>query len=637
MSTLFGKKSSKRKRAREEIKNLTNSGNNQSDHDVVEYSSNPKKPARHNSSLVATHDYGVAAEATSFQDLGLAEPLVRTCRALGLTKPTPVQQAIIPDLLFQRNKHHILALSPTGSGKTAAFVLPILHHLSYDPVGIYAVVLTPTRELAQQIHQQVLALGSAYHTSCALVVGGLDIVQQACALDQRPHFCVATPGRLGALLRAGAKPPSLRNVCYLVLDEADRLLTAGSGFERDVAEVVLHCHGGGGVGGDHGQDKPNQQRRRRHQCQTLLFSATMTKSLTSLQDMAGAGLSRLPLKQFVLLESNNDKNNPSNENEKEPMTTARVAALPTKEQGDCVNDDSKDKDDDCATNTNKQSSSGSGSSDKEMIQPSTPNIPAGLKQEYIFMPSRVRDAYLLTAIRTLLAYGGRTATAVLEEEKRRRKQDKRFSKNERKRNMADTNDDDEEDQTNKARSAIIFVSTCERAALVSGILQHVGVDNVALHSLLSQNRRLAALHKFKSQHVRVLVATDVASRGLDIPTVDLVLNAELPRNPVSYVHRVGRTARAGRRGRAISLVDESQISLVHAAERISGRELTKCTDVTDDMALTLLGPVAKAARVTKLKLMEIGFDELVQKFKERKALDRKERRRIEKALRRRMS
>jgi ATP-dependent RNA helicase DDX49/DBP8 len=151
---------------------------------------------------------------------------------------------------------------------------------------------------------------------------------------------------------------------------------------------------------------------------------------------------------------------------------------------------------------------------------------------------------------------------------------------------------------------------------------------------LSQNRRLAALGKFKSQHVRVLVATDVASRVLDIPSVDLVINAELPRNAVSYVHRVGRTARAGRRGRAISLVAETDVSLVHAAERISGRSLDKCTDITDDMAIQMLGPVTKAARLSKMKLMDIGFDDLVKKMKDRKARDRKERERIERALQR---
>lgn len=183
----------------------------------------------------------------------------------------------------------------------------------------------------------------------------------------------------------------------------------------------------------------------------------------------------------------------------------------------------------------------------------------------------------------------------------------------------------------KAKSAIIFVSTCERTAIISGILDRLGVSNVALHSLLTQNRRLASLAKFKSQQVRVLVATDVASRGLDIPEVDLVLNCELPRRAVDYIHRVGRTARAGRRGRAVSLVCERDVALVHACEKMSGREMEKCKEVTDELAVKLLGPVTKAARLTKMKLADIGFDDLVKKMKERKIRDKKDRQRAEKA------
>ena len=127
----------------------------------------------------------------SFNDLGLADPLVATCKSLGFTKPTPVQRTIIPFLL-QEEESHVLALAATGSGKTASFVLPILHRLALDPYGIYAVIVTPTRELAKQIHQQVLALGSCYRAQSVLVIGGLDMVRQSCELDSKPHFVVAT-------------------------------------------------------------------------------------------------------------------------------------------------------------------------------------------------------------------------------------------------------------------------------------------------------------------------------------------------------------------------------------------------------------------------------------------------------------
>lgn len=237
------------------------------------------------------------------------------------------------------------------------------------------------------------------------------------------------------------------------------------------------------------------------------------------------------------------------------------------------------------------------------------------------MPSRVRDAYLLTTIRTLMSNGGRSKD----------KEGQHAWRGKSRRQEESDNEDEEEG--GKARSTIVFVATCERAALVSGILSQVGVENVALHSLLTQNRRLAALAKFKSQQVRVLVATDIASRGLDVPSVDLVINSELPRNPVSYIHRIGRTARAGRRGRAVSLVSETDVSLVHAAEKITSRPLLKCSEVTDEAAIRLLGPVTKAARLAKMQLMDIGFDELVKKFKERKVRDRKERQRIDRALR----
>mmetsp|Transcript_24497 Transcript_24497/g.57903 ORF Transcript_24497/g.57903 Transcript_24497/m.57903 type:complete len:686 (+) Transcript_24497:232-2289(+) len=576
----------------------------------------------------------------TFRDLGLAEPLVDTCRALGFQKPTPVQRQIVPFLL-RNPSAHVLALASTGSGKTAAFVLPILHKLALDPYGIYAVVVSPTRELAKQIHQQVLALGSSYNVESALVVGGMDPTKQSSVLEHRkPHFVVATPGRLAELLR-GPSPPRLAHVRFLVLDEADRLLAAHSGFEKDVAELLLHCNrsrnGNANANANaNNNGNANANCRTRTICQTLLFSATMTRSLESVEEIAGAGKGRLPLKKFVI--KADDHGNDNTNHRKRQKRDESPAESNDNDNDDNDNDD--DKDDDKDDDDKKDAVAECGASDndehdaeqkKRTQEALTPRIPAGLKQEYIFMPSRVRDAYLLTTIRNLLSNGGRAKDS---KGRHAWRGGRKVSLSKGGDSNDDHNGDNDDADEGKARSTIVFVATCERAALVSGILTEVGVENVALHSLLSQNRRLAALAKFKSQQVRVLVATDIASRGLDVPSVDLVLQSELPRNPVSYVHRIGRTARAGRRGRAISLVSEQDVALVHAAEELTGRPLEKCTEITDEDAIALLGPVTKAARLAKRKLMDIGFDELVKKFKERKVRDRKERQRIERSLRR---
>ncbi len=580
MSSLFSKKASKNRNSKLLLKRKQDELS-EGQTSLVETTTTTKS----SSTPLQEKNLPVLSPWAGFQDLGLTEPLVQTCKALGFKRPTPVQRHIIPFLLREESAH-VLALASTGSGKTAAFVLPILHKLSADPYGIYAVIVSPTRELAKQIHQQVLALGSSYNVESTLVVGGMDITKQSSALEhKKPHFVVATPGRLAELLR-GPSPPKLQHVRFLVLDEADRLLAANSGFEKDVAELLLHCN-----------------RNKRTQCQTLLFSATMTRSLESVEEIAGAGKGRLPLKKFVIRDDENNKNKSKRQKLEESDEEE------TKNTAECGNDEI-DLD----------------AEKKATEEALTPKIPAGLKQEYIFMPSRVRDAYLLTTIRQMLSNGGRSKDT-------KGRHAWRGGRKVAIKSPADNSDSEDDEDEGKCRSTIVFVSTCERAALVSGILTEVGVENVALHSLLSQNRRLAALAKFKSQQVRVLVATDIASRGLDVPSVDLVINSELPRNPVSYVHRIGRTARAGRRGRAISLVSEQDVSLVHAAEEITQRSLEKCTEITDDAAIRMLGPVTKAARLAKMKLMDIGFDELVKKFKERKARDRKERQRIERSLR----
>jgi len=582
---------------------------------------------------------------TTFADLGLCPPLVSTCRKLGFARPTAVQRAIIPQILAKNNDggsnkhrnhhhHHLLTLSATGSGKTAAFALPLLHILSSDPYGIFALILTPTRELAKQIQQQILALGngSGWRITCALIIGGEDVTRQNLELSKQPNFVVATPGRCAELCRddhgGGLYRPNFRKVRFVVLDEADRLLCARSGFERDVAECLLQSTTA--MDGSQGGGK----RVRRNVCRTLLFSATMTRSLASLEEMAGVGVGRLPLRKVVVREDGT-----WDHGEVDGGKTAKKSKKKKDGKGDERTDAVSGKED--------EDGDGSDSGDSEdSLDGSTPNIPAGLRQEYIFMPSRVREAYLLCAIRNLMTHGGRG---------KHKKDDGKNArggsgwnntngKNIDIQELLGSNDNAQDEEHGNdgggrskfplAQSAIIFVPTCERCAHISGILTELGIHNVALHSLLSQNRRLASLGTFQSQRVRILVATDVASRGLDVPEVDLVINAELPRRAVDYVHRVGRTARAGRRGRAVSLVGEQDINLVHEAERISGRSLEICAEITDDMAVRLLGPVAKASRLTKMKLMDIGFDELVAKHRERKRRDRRQRAKAEKRARR---
>ena len=127
----------------------------------------------------------------------------------------------------------------------------------------------------------------------------------------------------------------------------------------------------------------------------------------------------------------------------------------------------------------------------------------------------------------------------------------------------------------QVRSVIIFVGTCKGCHLLSALLEELGISATSLHSQKAQKRRLAALDKFKSGSVPILLATDVASRGLDIPTVDLVVNFDLPSLARDYVHRVGRTARAGRPGWSLSLVSQYDIELVHTIEELTGQQLAE--------------------------------------------------------------
>lgn len=407
-------------------------------------------------------------EQATFASLGLDSWLVSACEEMGFSHPTRVQRKCVPPVLEGRS---CIASAETGSGKTAAFALPILHHLAKDPFGPFALVLTPTRELAMQISEQFRALGAPMRLRDSCVIGGVDMVRQALELEKKPHVIVATPGRLLDQMRTNGI--SLHRIRFLVLDEADRLL---SGTLADEVEEVLEL-------------LPDPSTR-----QTLLFSATLSPAFTAFTKGADA--------PYCFHQS-----------------SKLYATVKT------------------------------------------------LRQQYIFLASQAKDCYLEYLL-----------------------------------------------QEHEDKSVIVFTSTCRSAALLTLALKELEIASTCLHSQLTQAERVKALTAFKSRYVKVLIATDVASRGLDIPSVQLVINYDIPRSSEDYVHRVGRTARAGRNGISLSLVTEHDVELVLNIEKVIGKKLELC-EVDEDEVLLHLNEAKAAVALANAALHEMGFEEKHQSRK----------------------
>ena len=372
---------------------------------------------------------------TKFADLKLSEPLLRALHEEGYTEPTPIQAGAIPHLMHGRD---LLGLAQTGTGKTAAFALPILHRLSTHrhppaPRGARVLVLAPTRELAAQIDASFVTYGRHMRLSHAVVFGGVGQGRQVDAMRRGVDVLVAAPGRLLDLIGQGHI--DLSTVEVLVLDEADRMLDMG--FVRDIRRVVSML--------------PRER-------QTLLFSATMPKSIAEL----AAGLLRDP---------------------------ARVEVTP----------------------------------------PST-------------TVERVRQAVMFVG-----AGDKKAATLMLL-------------------------------QSPKVQRAIVFTLMKHEANKVVEFLCKAGVNAEAIHGNKSQGARERAMAGFRSGEIKVLVATDIAARGIDVDDVSHVFNYDLPNVPESYVHRIGRTARAGRDGWAISLCDPEQRAWLRDIEREIGQNIPVFAD-----------------------------------------------------------
>jgi len=473
---------------------------------------------------------------------------------MGFRKPTLIQGACIPEILKGRD---VVGCAETGSGKTAAFAIPILERIGQEPWGIAALILTPSRELAFQIAEQFSAFGSALKLRVSVVTGGVDFVAQGSALAAVPHVVVATPGRMAFIIRQGGTPPDLSRLAFLVLDEVDTL--CDESFSLDL-RVVLESAGNSGVGR-----------------QNLLFSAT----LASIPKVPG-----LTLSDSVFLYNVGE---PHGSQPRDSSLSNHAASFPS-----------------------------------------------SLLQEYLFVPSAVKNSYL---VHLLLRMGPLDLVAV--------GKDANVSSRKRGVNQRGVGKDTRlysvtgregasvktlpEETFPRARSLIIFASTCSTAACLAELCKELGIPCTALHSVMPQTQRMGALAKFKGSLVRVLVATDVASRGLDLPAVDLVINYDVPRVPVDYVHRVGRTARAGRGGRAVTIVTQYEIALLQAIESgaLGGKKLEKLPDYLypEQEVLGRLTKIALALELAKGKLVDIGFTDQLETAKRRKRESREERKR----------
>ena len=431
------------------------------------------------SSISISNDKGFVKQTSvdlvsSFTDLGLPAWQVDTLKGLAITKPTAIQTACIPQILSGRD---VIGGAQTGSGKTAAFALPILKNLAEDVFGPFALIVTPTRELALQIAEQFQVLGKCLRVNICVVLGGCDMMKQAAELARRPHIIVATPGRLVDLLHSSPDCLDLKKLRYCVLDEADRLLDPESTFQT-LGEVPTIMEAVGMA----------------HKAQILLFSATLTDSVEIFLKERKSFAKR----EIFLFQSNDSY-----------------------------------------------------------------GTVESITQKYLLIPSKVRDCYLYHLLKNDLA----------------------------------------------GKTMIIFVGKCLTAELLRFWLREMGIEVAALHSQLCQSDRIAALARFKSGQLPILVSTDVGSRGLDIPSVEVVLNYDVPLDARDYVHRIGRTARAGRSGFALTLMTEMDVELVENIESKIGRQLEEYPEPAEDKVLEKLNKLSEAKRTASMTLNDRKFGE----------------------------
>lgn len=396
---------------------------------------------------------------TTFDSLGLSETLLHGVRAAGYDTPTPIQAQAIPAVLEGRD---MVGCAQTGTGKTAAFVLPILDRLAQagKPQGrreVRALVVTPTRELAVQIEENVRLYGKKTGLRSLTILGGVGMGPQTKALRQGVDVLVATPGRLLDHLNQGNV--QLDKVEILTLDEADRMLDMG--FINDIRKIVRAV--------------PKKR-------QTLLFSATMPKEIRSLAD--------------ELL------HNP-----------AEVTIGQVRSTADTVS------------------------------------------QRVVSVGSKGKLDLLVHVLRN-----------------------------------------------EPVESVLVFARTKRRADRISKQLDKRGFSTAAMHGNRSQNQRQRALNAFDGGDIQILVATDVAARGIDVDNISHVINFDVPPKPEDYIHRIGRTGRAQATGQALTFYDGEEADYIRRIEKHTNAPLERVTfegvEVDED-APSLPGSQPRAAARAK--------------------------------------
>ncbi|XP_026470694.1 probable ATP-dependent RNA helicase Dbp45A [Ctenocephalides felis] len=418
-------------------------------------------------------------EINEFNQLNLKQWLLNQCEKLGIKKPTPIQQHCIKPILEGQD---CIGAAKTGSGKTFAFALPILQKLSDDPYGIFALVLTPTHELAYQIADQFSVLGQPLGVKVCVVAGGTDQLYESQRLAKRPHIVVAMPGRLSDHI-SGCDTFSLKKIKFLVLDEADRML---SGHFDESLKVIASAL------------PPSPQ--------TLLFSATLNDQIM------------------------NSKIFNISQNAFRWTNSSEVATVDT------------------------------------------------LDQRYLLCADYDREVMLVQLIREI-----RESTDV--------------------------------------GNIIIFTNTKKDCQLLSITLNKIGMENVCLHGFMKQRERLAALAQFRSKTITNLIATDVASRGLDISCVDLVINHKLPKEPKEYIHRVGRTARAGRKGLAISIFRfPRDLPFLGEIEKVINTKITEYK-INERAADKIFLQVSVTKREAEISLDNNDFNERAWNYRRKKWIE----------------